>query len=83
MSVRREADVRSCGDRRRLQADQVASATTRPATRTARVLAAGGVLVDEGLAPSSGRYEIENRVIVCAHQYFTPPDTLVQSGIVG
>lgn len=37
----------------------------------------------KGLAPFSGLYEIENTVIVCAHHYFTPPDTLVQIGIVG
>ena len=48
-----------------------------------RLLAAGTVLVEkEAGAPFSGLYEIENGVIVCAHHYFTPPETLVHIGIV-
>ena len=49
-----------------------------------RVLAAGAVSAEEGTGtPFSGLYEIANDLIVCAYHYFTPPETLVQIGIVG
>ena len=49
-----------------------------------RLLAAGAVSAEEGTgAPFSGLYEIADDLIVCAHHYFTRPETLVQIGIVG